>query len=250
MKKIGLLLLWLSLIAINPAKAQQLTISFPDTMVNPSNISIPVTLHGSSWISRFNLQFSYWNNCAQFLSVESHHPPFNDTVEVSYNMGGATDWVGLHWDSQTPIFLQESVILWIHMNFFGCYTQLNWIDWADSICAFYDANGQLLNTTFISGSLNLLNDTPELTPESPFVLYPNPYSGGDLSIQLPEVSDDYKVWIFDRLGSLVAERIPEIEQGRITLNEHQLNLPSGAYTIRVSSAQHQFFSKFLVLRNY
>lgn len=233
-----------------PVQAQQITLHFPDTLLSPSEVSIPITLSGEAWISRFNLQFSYWNSCAEFLSVESHHPPFNDTVEVSYNMGGATDWVGFHWDSPTPIFLQNSEILWVHMKFFGCYTELNWIDWADSICAFYDANGQMLNASFISGSINLLNGTPEIGGTSALSVFPNPYSGGDLTLHLPEVMKECQISVFDMYGKLVEEFVPENPSQELTLDESFLKYPSGAYSLMIRTGQKQYVTKLLMLRNY
>jgi len=228
-------------------QSQPLSIGFPDTTVAPGIIQIPVSLSGSTLVSSFDLEFKYYNVIGSFLQISSYNPLLNGLFEVEHMIGGATDWVRLHWESPEVIALTGNTLFTVEIDYWGGSTTLEWLDWTDSTCAFYGPAGVVPLTTFIPGSINQasgLTENPDAAGD--YSVFPNPYSGGELVLH--RKIDDFpeNVCIIDPVGRIVYEVVWPVNTRELSISHDLLRLAAGYYSVKFQRDQTEYSCKLVV----
>ena len=73
-------------------------------------------------------------------------------------------------------------------------------------------------------------------------LYPNP-ANNELNVQLDYVNTDYKIAIYNTLGSFLYES-NQLSNGNNSINTSQLN--SGIYFVKITDSQNRIYQKRLI----
>jgi hypothetical protein len=74
-------------------------------------------------------------------------------------------------------------------------------------------------------------------------LYPNPATT-ELYVQLEEVSTDYKIAIYNTLGSLLYESTNKVSNSTNSINISHLN--SGIYFVQITDSENRIYQKRLI----
>ncbi len=74
-------------------------------------------------------------------------------------------------------------------------------------------------------------------------LYPNPATN-ELNVQLDNVTTDYKIAIYNTLGSLLYEKNNQISKNDNSVNISQLN--SGIYFVQITDSENRIYQKRLI----
>lgn len=244
MKKLFVILV-LSLFLPVLVQSQPLGIAFPDTTVFPGTIQIPVSLSGTALVGSFDLEFKYYNVIGSFLQITDVNPNLTGLFEVEHMIGGATDWVRVHWESPEFVQLSGNTLFTVEMDYWGGSTPLEWLDWTDSTCAFYGPTGVVPLTSYIPGSINQASGIPD-QDESGYTLYPNPFSGGSLVLTRVHSNAGEVIRITDPMGRIVFEEEWNPGNTDYRIDYDQLKLNAGIYCVKILKADENYSVKLVV----
>ena len=232
MKNISLLILAI-FISLLSGSAQQLTLRFPDTTAPIGQVNIPVYLTGNAEISHFDLMFKYWNFVATFPVIQNINPLVSDSLEVTYMPGGATDWVKIHWKSATPVNLSGNTLFDMELLYYGGSTTLEWLDYSDTICGFFDPAGNVIPTNFIDGSLNLANGIDESEIQDMLSISPNPVQSEDFRLSYAPLDKNADLWIYDVYGNKVFHSQLQRGTSSLQLRKSLVSSSSGVFFVEI-----------------
>jgi len=207
------------------AKAQTLIVSFPDTIVYPGVIAVPVKVTGNAHISSFSLHFLYYNGGLNFLHIQNVNPSLTDTISVTHIIGGATDWVELAWNQTTAASLSSGILFEAVFDFISGGSPLTWNTWTSGYCEFIDPFGTPVSATFVDGSITEwgLHVVSDYNPFK-LMVFPNPVHDGLCEVVIPSRNRECVLRVTDLYGREVLHYF--LKESR---NALKVNLEPGIY---------------------